>query len=74
MVLLGVILQKGVLVSVQVVHQVTVATVLGHQVQRAWWVKDERVIFGDLNQNGFNLMKYCSYAEQTDITNRAENN
>lgn len=35
LVLLSVALQEGVLVPVQVVHQVTIATVLCHQVQRA---------------------------------------
>lgn len=35
LVLLSVVLQEGVLVPVQVVHQVAIATVLCHQVQRA---------------------------------------
>ncbi len=35
LVLLSIVLQEGVLVPVQVVHQVAIATVLGHQVQRA---------------------------------------
>lgn len=35
LVLLGVVLQEGVLVPVQVIHQITVAAVLGHQIERA---------------------------------------
>lgn len=35
LVLLSVVLQQGVLVPVQVVHQVAIATILRHQIQRA---------------------------------------
>lgn len=35
LVLLSVVLQEGVLVPVQIIHQVTVATVLSHQIERA---------------------------------------
>lgn len=34
--LVQVVLQKGVLVPVQVVHQVTIATILGDEIQRSW--------------------------------------
>ena len=44
LVLFGVVLQESVLVPVQVVHQIAIATVLGHQIQRACLVKEEFAI------------------------------
>lgn len=55
LVLFGVVLQQGVLVPVQVVHQVAIATVLRHQVQGACVVGEYKTDFNEYFQGSLSL-------------------